>query len=979
MRKLTRPPCWLVVFLYVIALILLSWLIVRFNWPDSLLLLFMAPCVLLAFFYGRRVYGSMIVLVVATAIWATSLVSSSFITSLITIAVAATSAWGMAEMVRLLTLSRARAQEALHRQSEESRLLAEMGMALLDCDQAEHVFEVLGAFLAQTTTDVIIIINQATPDQQSLITRHLIGLEGTLWAQAEKLVGFQVIGKASPIVQKWRDYFFQNHLLKIPGGFSMLAASEIPETIGKILEKLCGLHETFTIGIADHNTLWGNVHFITRRADVSLPVHLIEAVTYQCFITLSRIHAMQELATSNKMLEQTSRMARVGGWEKNLLSGDDRWSAITKEIHEVPDDFIPSMQNAIQFYKEGPSRDKIVEVVNRAIEHGEPYDVELQIVTAKGNERWVRTMGFPKFQDGQCVHLYGVFQDVDEQVRAKIALRENQALLKQTIQTLQDQERFTSTLNDVTRTALESYDLEDMLQTLADRMGELFQADGCYLTLWDEEAQTTMPGAAYGAWRDRYHTVKLEPDEPTVTTAVLRAGRPIAIEDVYDTPYLSRRIAELFPDRSLLGLPLVAGERKLGAALIAYNEAHQFTPLEIARGEQVGGQIALAVARALLYQDLQAYAGQLEARVQERTAELQAQYAQLDAILRSVSDAIFMTDSEQHIQYINPAFTTLTGYPADEVLGQTVYALEALVDFSSRLPSIMPTLTQGKLWQGDVRVQRKDGRRYDATLIIAPVYDDAEQIQGRVFTHRDISQARKLERAQAQFIGNVSHQFRTPLTLLKTSIYLLIREPVERQVPQLQAMEDAINWLIQLVQDTLEISALDSGKGFEVWEPLSFPDIVRETLNRHQVRARETGLILEAAPIPPLPPVQGDANRLAQALGELVENAVIFTPAGGQVTVTVDVRADRWIAITVQDTGPGLTDEELPRVFERFFRGRLAESGHIPGVGLGLSIAQKIAEAHGGRITVESTMGEGSAFTLWLRSGFQEEAVYDGN
>ena len=118
---------------------------------------------------------------------------------------------------------------------------------------------------------------------------------------------------------------------------------------------------------------------------------------------------------------------------------------------------------------------------------------------------------------------------------------------------------------------------------------------------------------------------------------------------------------------------------------------------------------------------------------------------------------------------------------------------------------------------------------------------------------------------------------------------------------------------------------------------------------------------------------------MIQALGELVENAVVFTTTGGHVHVTTSVQEDNWVAITVQDTGPGLTDEELPRLFERFFRGRLAESGHIPGVGLGLSIAQQIAGAHGGRITVESTVGEGSAFTLWLHSGFQEEAIYDGD
>jgi signal transduction histidine kinase len=115
--------------------------------------------------------------------------------------------------------------------------------------------------------------------------------------------------------------------------------------------------------------------------------------------------------------------------------------------------------------------------------------------------------------------------------------------------------------------------------------------------------------------------------------------------------------------------------------------------------------------------------------------------------------------------------------------------------------------------------------------------------------------------------------------------------------------------------------------------------------------------------------VKGDQARLAQALSELVENALIFTPAGGQVTVeaeTTKEEGQHWVTIAVRDTGPGISPEEQERLFERFFRGTLAESGHIPGTGLGLSMAQEIMRAHGGRVTVKSQVGEGSTFTLWL-------------
>ena len=551
-------------------------------------------------------------------------------------------------------------------------------------------------------------------------------------------------------------------------------------------------------------------------------------------------------------------------------------------------------------------------------------------------------------------------------------LRENQRLLEQTVGELQDRERFLSTLHDITHAALSSPDLPTMLQILADRTGELFGADGCYLTLWDEQAEVTLPTAAYGPLREVYPSRRSDPGEATMTESVLRAGHPLVAEDVMNTPYLSPRIATKYPTRSLLALPLVVGERKLGAALVAYNIPHQFTEEEIQRGEQTARQISLAVAKSRLYQELQTYAGQLEERVRARTAELQAQYVRLDAILRSVDDVIFMTDPERRILYVNPAFTEQIGYTSTDVLGQTVCTLGLLGDFEALLPSIMPLLAQGKIWHGEVLGRRKDGRMYDAALTITPVHSEAELLTGYVFTHRDISQAKDLERARSQFITNVSHQLLTPLTPLKTGVYLLKHTlQSEKQLQQLEAMEAGIDWLVQLVQDILEISVLDSSKRSQVWTTVSLADIMREALERHQNRAQIAGITLVVEPAPSdLPAIRGDALRLAQALSEVVENAVAFTPAGGHVTIMAQTAAaagEDWITVAVQDTGPGIAEEELPRIFERFFRGSPAESGHTAGTGLGLSIAQRIVEAHGGHVTVASTVGQGSTFTLWLR------------
>ncbi len=130
------------------------------------------------------------------------------------------------------------------------------------------------------------------------------------------------------------------------------------------------------------------------------------------------------------------------------------------------------------------------------------------------------------------------------------------------------------------------------------------------------------------------------------------------------------------------------------------------------------------------------------------------------------------------------------------------------------------------------------------------------------------------------------------------------------------------------------------------------------------------GLTIEITSLPPnLPKVSGDSFRLGQALGEILLNAITFTPAGGRVTVFVETASKSgrtWITIAISDTGPGIPDDEREQVFDRFFRGRITDSGHIAGSGLGLSLANEIVRAHGGHMTVESKVGHGSTFTIWL-------------
>jgi len=431
---------------------------------------------------------------------------------------------------------------------------------------------------------------------------------------------------------------------------------------------------------------------------------------------------------------------------------------------------------------------------------------------------------------------------------------------------------------------------------------------------------------------------------------------------------------DVIPTRSELSVPIRVGGEVVGVLDVQSLLLDAFDETDVMVMETLASQLAVAVENARLV-------GGLEALVAARTAEIVAEQEKNEAILRSVGDAIAMSDPEMRLRYVNPAFTALTGYTAQEAIGQHVSLLFRGTMSEQDRQSLRLALAQGDVWRGEVSNQRKDGRPYEASMTIVPLRDGEGRLTGYVSSHQDISRRKGLERARSRFMTNVSHELRTPVANMKLYAHLLRmgRKP-EKIQRYTQVIEEQADRLAELIQDILEMTGLDSGQAVMAWKPVSLPTVIGDTVTRYQSRAEETGLTLVAKPVPPdLPVVKGDQSRLNQSLGELVENAVIFTPSGGQVTVETGTaeacpgqsrRAEEqlWVMIAVHDTGPGISPEEQERVFDRFFRGSLAESGHVPGTGLGLSIAQEIVRAHGGWVTVESEIGEGSTFTLWLPS-----------
>ena len=232
---------------------------------------------------------------------------------------------------------------------------------------------------------------------------------------------------------------------------------------------------------------------------------------------------------------------------------------------------------------------------------------------------------------------------------------------------------------------------------------------------------------------------------------------------------------------------------------------------------------------------------------------------------------------------------------------------------------------------------------------------------------RTAAEYQQIEQLRADLLSTISHELRTPLTLIRTSIGLLLdSEPDEAmRLRLLRNVQQSSDRMSELVTDLLELLRLRHEREMLPMRKIDVGTLVTNVAALMRPLIEERRQTLEVPPLKPLPRILGDRRRLERLLLNLVSNASKFTPAGTQIRIAVGVTAEE-VMITVADTGPGIPLEVMPHLFEQFYTARTSSTSHNIGVGLGLPIARSIAEAHHGRIDVESEVGSGSTFRVTL-------------
>jgi signal transduction histidine kinase len=340
----------------------------------------------------------------------------------------------------------------------------------------------------------------------------------------------------------------------------------------------------------------------------------------------------------------------------------------------------------------------------------------------------------------------------------------------------------------------------------------------------------------------------------------------------------------------------------------------------------------------------------------------------LRAVLDSTIDGILLSDADGNMQLANRPLVRLTremGMSYDGTIVDRLLSVEHRVRDQEAYRKTMEGLRDNPDESTfDEFEDGVTGRVFQG--FTSPVLDDRGGFLGRLWTLREVTQQRELDRLKDEFVATVSHELRTPLTSMMGFLEM-IREGEAGELNDEQQRFLAIVYrsserLQRLVGDLLFVARLDANGLQLQFAEARLDEIVGDAVESSAAlaRAREVSLVAELEPVPP---VSGDKERLSQLVGNLISNALKFTPAGGSVIARTFLDDDRAV-LEIADTGIGIPPGEQSRLFQRFFRSSTATEQAIPGTGLGLVISRAIAEAHGGTIDVTSLPGEGTTFRV---------------
>jgi signal transduction histidine kinase/ActR/RegA family two-component response regulator len=621
--------------------------------------------------------------------------------------------------------------------------------------------------------------------------------------------------------------------------------------------------------------------------------------------------------------------------------------------------------------------------------------------------------------------LYQTAQrELTERQRAEKALRRNLEERLAIEEMLRQRNHELALLNRASQALGFTLNLGQVLVTILEEVRRLLNVIACSVWLIDSETKELVCQQSAGPGSEIVRGWRLAPGAGFAGW-VAQSGEYLIVPDTQADERHFKGVDEEtdLPLRSILSVPLLIKESVIGVIQVVDGEIDRFKPTDLMLLEPLAASAAIAIENARLFEAerrrrQEAEALRLASLVLGSTLDATQVFDQLLEQIGGVIpyDGANVLLIEQGSAYVahQRGYKRFSTAEATAELGLPVERtpnLRRMLD--THRPHIVPDTQADPDWvylessswvrawagapivvqdevigflslnsksQGSYTLEQAELLRAFAAHAAVAIQnaDLYRQVQRHAteLEQRVIERTRELEEANAQlqvldrlkskFVTDVSHELRTPVANIGLYLHLLERGKSEKHAQYLTVLKEQTDRLVSLVEDIMDLSRLDLGKEKVEFAPVDLNAMVMQAIAAHQPRAEVAGLELISECSADLSTVWGERNQLAQVLTNLMTNAINYTPAG-QVRVSTYLDADqRRVCLEVQDTGVGVEVEDMPHLFERFYRGQRVGSSNMPGTGLGLAIVKEIVDLHGGKIEVESQPDEGSTFRVWL-------------
>jgi len=459
---------------------------------------------------------------------------------------------------------------------------------------------------------------------------------------------------------------------------------------------------------------------------------------------------------------------------------------------------------------------------------------------------------------------------------------------------------------------------------------------------------------------------------------VVKHRQSVMVEDLYqDSRWVVTQDTQTH--RSALVAPLVVGEDVIGAILVFHRQVAFFSHDALEMVKAIGSQVAIAINNAQLYELIRDQAERLGSMLRQQQVEASRQ----TAILEAVADGVLVTDPGNQITFVNASAERILTISERQLQGQPLENFAGL--FGKSTQTWIQTVKEwsdnpessraGEMYAEQISLE--NGRV--ALVHLAPVVWRNEFL-GTVSIFRDITHEVEVDRLKSEFVATVSHELRTPMTSIRGYVDILLMGAAgalnENQTHFLDIVKSNTERLNILVNDLLDVSRIEAGRVTLSIHPVDLQEVADEVIadvlrrSKEENKPMQVTLKVEKS----LPRVLADPERIHQILGNLVDNAYNYTPAEGQILVTLH-RVNGDVQVDVKDSGIGIAPEQKDRVFERFFRGEDPLVLATPGTGLGLPIVKQLVIMHHGKIWMDSlgAPGLGSTFSFTVPVAETEE------